>query len=67
MDSITCPECGLTSFNPSDIREGYCGACHDWTSSGGLLPVQRLRDLAMIAEMELDAVEREINRKWPQS
>jgi hypothetical protein len=32
--SITCPECGLTSFNPSDIREGYCGACHDWTRSG---------------------------------
>ena len=30
--SITCPVCGMTSYNPNDIREGYCGNCHDWTS-----------------------------------
>jgi ribosomal protein L37E len=30
--SITCPRCGMTSYNPNDIREGYCGNCHDWTS-----------------------------------
>ena len=30
--SITCPQCGMTSYNPNDIREGYCGNCHDWTS-----------------------------------
>jgi ribosomal protein S27AE len=29
--SITCPRCGRTSYNPTDIDEGYCGACHDWT------------------------------------
>ena len=29
--SITCPVCGMTSYNPNDIREGYCGNCHDWT------------------------------------
>jgi hypothetical protein len=29
--SITCPICGMTSYNPNDIREGYCGNCHDWT------------------------------------
>lgn len=29
--SITCPRCGMTSYNPNDIREGYCGHCHDWT------------------------------------
>lgn len=29
--SITCPDCGLTSYNPNDIREGYCGNCSDWT------------------------------------
>jgi ribosomal protein L37E len=29
--SITCPRCGMTSYNPNDIREGYCGNCHDWT------------------------------------
>lgn len=31
--SITCPRCGRTSYNPNDIREGYCGNCHDWTSA----------------------------------
>ena len=28
MDSFTCPECGRTSYHPTDIAEGYCGACH---------------------------------------
>jgi rubrerythrin len=32
--SITCPQCGMTSYNPTDIAEGYCGNCHDWTSPG---------------------------------
>jgi hypothetical protein len=30
--SITCPRCGMTSHNPNDVREGYCGNCHDWTT-----------------------------------
>ena len=30
-ESITCPRCGMTSYNPNDVREGYCGNCHDWT------------------------------------
>ena len=30
--SITCPRCHHTSWNPTAVREGYCGACHDWTS-----------------------------------
>lgn len=29
--SFTCPRCGRTSHNPTDVVEGYCGACHDWT------------------------------------
>lgn len=31
--SITCPRCGMTNYNENDIREGYCGNCHDWTSA----------------------------------
>jgi ribosomal protein S27AE len=31
-DSITCPRCGMTSHNPHDIAQGYCGNCHDWTA-----------------------------------
>jgi hypothetical protein len=30
--SITCPQCGATSYNPNDVREGYCGRCNDWTT-----------------------------------
>jgi hypothetical protein len=33
LPSITCPNCGRTSWNPNDVREGYCGNCHDWTGS----------------------------------
>lgn len=29
---ITCPKCQRTSFNPNDIREGFCGWCDDWTT-----------------------------------
>jgi hypothetical protein len=27
-DAITCPRCGMTSWNPNDVRERYCGNCH---------------------------------------
>lgn len=26
--SITCPDCGLTSYHPGDIAERYCANCH---------------------------------------
>lgn len=29
---IRCPWCYSVSYNPDDIREGYCGKCRDWTS-----------------------------------
>lgn len=32
--AITCTRCGRTSYNPGDVREGFCGHCHDWTSRG---------------------------------
>lgn len=25
---FTCPFCNLTSYNPHDARERYCGHCH---------------------------------------
>lgn len=30
--SITCPVCGMTSYNETDIEQGFCGNCHDWTT-----------------------------------
>lgn len=32
-ESFTCPCCGRTSYNSNDVREGYCGSCHDWTGA----------------------------------
>lgn len=32
-ESIVCPECGRASWNSNDIREGFCGNCHDWTTA----------------------------------
>lgn len=26
--SITCRRCGLTSHNPHDVAQRYCGHCH---------------------------------------
>lgn len=28
--SITCPKCGLRSFNVNDIIFRYCGNCHQF-------------------------------------
>lgn len=33
--TITCPRCGMTSGNPHDVEEGYCGNCGDWTAPEG--------------------------------
>ena len=30
LPSITCPRCGRTSYNRNDVRERYCGACHEF-------------------------------------
>lgn len=30
---FTCPRCQRTSYHPTDVAEGYCGACHDWTGA----------------------------------
>lgn len=38
ITSITCPVCLKTSHSPSDIIEGYCGNCHDWTSRTAEMP-----------------------------
>jgi hypothetical protein len=31
-DSITCPQCGRTSYHPEDVRQRYCGSCHQFHS-----------------------------------
>ena len=29
--AFRCPVCGAESHHPTDIAEGYCARCHDWT------------------------------------
>src|SRR5690349_20942845 len=29
-ESITCPQCGMTSSNLNDVRERYCENCHQF-------------------------------------
>ena len=29
--AFTCPRCARVSYSPQDERQGYCGACCDWT------------------------------------
>lgn len=26
----TCPHCGAVSFNPNDLKYGFCGRCKLW-------------------------------------
>lgn len=42
--SITCPKCGMRSFHPMDVKEGYCGRCHAWTTDVQKLNTPRKED-----------------------
>ena len=30
-EGFTCPTCGHTSYHPTDVAQGYCATCCDWT------------------------------------
>lgn len=32
QESITCPQCKMTSYHPEDIKQKYCGNCHQFHS-----------------------------------
>jgi hypothetical protein len=32
LESFTCLVCGRTSYHPTDVEEGWCGACHGATA-----------------------------------
>jgi hypothetical protein len=34
LPHFTCPKCGRTSWNPTDARERYCGACQEFFPEG---------------------------------
>lgn len=37
--SWLCPRCGKVSYHPTDMIEGYCAHCHDWTGGDHRLVV----------------------------
>lgn len=47
--SITCPQCSMTSYHPTDIEMGWCSNCKGYTS-----PVNPL----MTAKRVVEAAER---------
>lgn len=48
--SITCPVCAMTSYHPEDIRQGYCGNCHWWTSDPRLGAHDVLVEIGLLPE-----------------
>lgn len=30
VDHVECPKCGRISYNKTDIKNKYCGACHEF-------------------------------------
>lgn len=52
--AFTCPRCGRTSHSPDDEREGYCGACHDWTGHDSRLRLRLYVDAQLADETWLD-------------
>ena len=53
--NFTCPRCHRTTYNPTDVEQGYCGGCHDWTRpKPGTLPVRFL--VYVDAELREEAV-----------
>jgi hypothetical protein len=35
--AVQCPRCYRISYHPDDVREGYCGFCHTWSTDVGVL------------------------------
>jgi hypothetical protein len=46
-ESITCPDCGLTSWHPEDVRYGWCANCEDYTSER--MPLNELAERASLS------------------
>lgn len=50
--AITCPKCGRTSWHPEDVRQGYCGACHEFTNGTVTRPCDRCDGCGRVADSD---------------
>lgn len=46
QSSFTCPQCLRTSRHPEDVKNRYCGACHEFMDLIMVRPVVSLEDVA---------------------
>jgi hypothetical protein len=60
--SITCPRCGLTSHNPNDVANRYCGNCHVFLERPIPPAVKRLLDEVRNARDYAGSYDRHHNR-----
>lgn len=50
IESITCPICNKTSYHPEDIKNKYCGFCHEWHENMGITRVEVINHSKYIKE-----------------
>lgn len=62
VDSLTCPHCGYTSYNPHDITERYCGHCHIFLADQLSETRRDLEDEIRVLKSTLEAAN--INILW---
>lgn len=46
--SFVCPKCRRTSWHPDDVKNGYCGHCHEFVSVDGFVTVPTVPELAVM-------------------
>jgi ribosomal protein L37E len=57
---IRCKDCGLTSYNENDIKNKYCGNCHDFHELKMLK--QRGAAIAKTGEELIDLIQKDIEK-----
>jgi hypothetical protein len=58
--SFTCPDCGLVSYHPVDIREGWCNVCKKGDLERLTLQLKKEHEASM--QRERDDLEYAIQR-----
>lgn len=54
--SFTCPRCQRASHHPQDERQGYCGACRDFTGSGDVFECGQCGTRSVVPPLHAGAV-----------
>lgn len=58
-ERFTCPVCGASSSHPDDLKNGYCGRCHEFTAE----PVPDAGIEGLFTDLIHDATEQQQQEK----